>query len=88
MKDDSVICPVEEIIDRCRPKDIIVVAEKAGSESVMGSIDIEPIFKDTRFTIRYVFVVRQVGIEYLFLHIFIIKERSVSGTMKEAFAFQ
>ena len=67
--DDALVPPVAQIVRRRRPRHVVVHAEGAPLEPVVGAVDIHSSVKDVRFAVGDVFPARQIWIEHLTFHV-------------------
>ena len=66
---NTVASPVAQIVQRCAPNHVIAGAEsKFPAGLVMGSVDIQPVSENARFSVRDIFIQRQIRIHRGMFH--------------------
>ena len=61
------IPPVAQVAHGRGPADVVARAVHVPAEKIMGSVDIDPVPEDIRFSVRHIFPVGEIGIDHLFL---------------------
>ena len=67
LKGNTFISPVPEIVNRCRPRNIVAGTEEGTVIVIVRSVDVETVAEYVWFAIRNIFPGRKIRIEGLFL---------------------